>query len=297
MKELRLAAVPLFSGRDPQENLIKITRYAKEAAEKGANILLTPEASLTGYFVREKEALSIEADSQPVMSVIDLAREISLIISFGFMEIAVSLSADDGGKAAFYMTQLITDGTQTQVYRKTHLGCLERGVLSRGDELPVYETDSAVIGTHLCWESHIPDIGTVFRRKGAEIFLVPYASGMSGEDCRNVWSRHLPARAWDNGVYVVACNALRYKRPYSAAADRDPSGPQQEVIGGGCAVYDPKGILIASDFSLEEKLLICDLSPDGLQRNYPDNDMRHISYYDHRRPELYRIETEVGDII
>ena len=283
MKELRLAAVPLFSGRDPQENLIKIAHYAKEAALKGANILLTPEASLTGYFVREKEALSIEADSQPVRSVIDLARETSLIISFGFMERTVSPSADN----IFYMTQLITDGTQTQVYRKTHLGCLERGVLSRGDELPVYETDSAVIGTHLCWESHIPDIGTVFRRKGAEIFLVPYASGMSGEYCRNVWSRHLPARAWDNGVYVAACNALRYKRPYSAAADGDPSGLQQEVIGGGCAVYDPKGILIASDFSPEEKLLICDLSPAGLQRNYPDNDMRHISYFDRRRPELY----------
>ena len=281
MKQLRLAAVPLFSGRDPQENLIKITQYAKEAAGKGANILLTPEASLTGYFVREKEALSLEADSRPVRSVIDLARETSLIISFGFMERTVSPSANDGGKTAVYMTQLITDGTQTQVYRKTHLGCLERGVLSRGDELPVYETDSAVIGTHLCWESHIPDIGSVFRRKGAEIFLVPYASGMSGEYCRNVWSRHLPARAWDNGVYVAACNALRYKRPYSAA------GPQQEVIGGGCAVYDPKGLLIASDFSLEEKLLICDLSPAGLQRNYPDNDMRHISYFDRRRPELY----------
>ena len=220
MKELRLAAVPLFSGRDPQKNLMKISRYAKEAAHKGAKILLTPEASLTGYFVREKETLSIEADSQAVMSVIDLARETSLIISAGFMERTAQGSPDDTDGTAFYITQLITDGTQTQFYRKTHLGCLERGVFSLGNELPVYETDSAVIGTHLCWESHIPDIGSVFRRKGAELFLVPYASGMSGETCQNVWSRHLPARAWDNGVYVAACNALRYRRASSTAAER-----------------------------------------------------------------------------
>ncbi len=287
MKDLRLAAVPLFSGRDPQENLINISQYAREAVRKGAQLLLTPEASLTGYFTKEAGVLSIEADSQPVRSVIDLAKETGLIISCGFMEKTSARSAAENGQPAFYITQLITDGKQTQFYRKTHLGCYEGGVFGRGDELPVYESDLAVIGTHLCWESHIPDIGSVFRRKGAELFLVPYASGMSGENCRNVWSRHMPARAWDNGVYVAACNALRFRQASSTAADKGSAGPLPAVIGGGCAVYDPKGRLIASDFSYEEKLLICDLSGGELPRNYPKNDMWHISYFDRRRPELY----------
>ncbi|MBR3350009.1 MAG: hypothetical protein IKG55_08035, partial [Solobacterium sp.] len=277
-----LAAVPIFSGRDLQENLRKISRYAQEAARKGARLFLTPEASLTGYFPRETGILAIEADSKPVLSIIGLAARTGLIISCGFMERTLLQSAQGDSRTAFFLTQLITDGKQTQFYRKTHPGCLEGGVFSLGNELPVYESDAAVIGTHLCWESHIPDIGSVFRRKGAELFLVPYASGMSGEKCRNVWSRHLPARAWDNGVYVAACNALRFRQSSSLSADQE-----QAVIGGGCAIYDPKGLLIASDFSLEEKLLVCDLSPDKLQRNYPVKDMRHISYFDRRRPELY----------
>ncbi len=287
MKDLRLAAVPIFSGRNVQENLAKISQYAREAARKGACLLLTPEASLTGYFPRETGNLSIEADSEPVRSAIALAEETGLIISFGFMERAALQPEDGDSRTSFFMTQVISDGKQTQLYRKTHLGCLERGVFSPGNELPVYEAEAAVIGTHLCWESHIPDIGTVFRRKNAELFLVPYASGMSGEDCRGVWSRHLPARAWDNGVYVAACNALRFRQASLPPADRDRKDSSQAVIGGGCAVYDPKGRLIASDFSLEEKLLICDLSADELQRNYPKNDMWHISYFDRRRPELY----------
>ena len=287
MKDLRLAAVPVFSGRDVQENLRKISRYAQEAARNGALLLLTPEASLTGYFPRETGTLAIEADSMPVRSVIDLAARTGLIISCGFMERTLLQSAPGDCRTAFFLTQLITDGKQTQFYRKTHPGCLEGGVFSFGNELPVFESDAAVIGTHLCWESHIPDIGSVFRRKGAELFLVPYASGMSGEKCRNVWSRHLPARAWDNGVYVAACNALRFRQASLPEADRALNAPSQAVIGGGCAVYDPKGLLIASDFSLEEKLLVCDLSPDELQRNYPKKDMRHISYFDRRRPELY----------
>jgi len=66
------------------------------------------------------------------------------------------------------------------------------------------------------------------------------------------------------------------------------SGSENTIIGGGCAVYDPKGSLIASNFGTEETLLICEL-PADLPRKYPEGDMGHISYYDRRRPELYHL--------
>ena len=312
MDPVRLCAVPLLSEEDCHINLSKITAYAEEASSGGAGLLLFPEAALTGYCPSKAADHSLTADSQPVKAIVELAERTGLVISCGFMErIAKPFSADPSSvksasakpfspgltahspkESSFCLTQLITDGTHTQFYRKTHLGYREKTIFTSGDDLPVFISDKAVIGTHLCWESHIPEIAGVFRGKGAEIILIPYASGMSGDICRDVWSRHLPARASDNGVYVAACNALALRKELHSGTDPflpaiADNSVKEALVGGGCAVYDPKGRLIASDFSREEKLLTCELEAD-LPRDHPEGDMAHISYFDRRRPELYR---------
>ena len=265
MKEITCAACPFFADVDLTLNRSRLFAYMEEAARNGAGLLLFPEASLTGYSPERAADLAIKRDHPALTSLADKAGELSLILSVGFMEIDVC--------EALYLTQMITDGTKKQFYRKTHLGCRERQVFAAGDELPVFAADPVVIGTHLCWESHIPEISTVFRAKGAELLLIPYASGLTKDTCRDVWLRHMPARASDNGCYVIACNALHKK-------EDGRSG------GGGCAFFDPKGRLIASHFEADETLLICELEPD-LPRDHPDGDMGRISYYDRRRPELY----------
>ena len=297
MREITGAACPFLSGDDIRLNAERLTAYMEEAARNGAGLIVFPEASLTGYAPDKATDLAIRADTPVLEDLAGRAGKLGLILSVGFME-----RADEG---RFYLTQMITDGAARQFYRKTHLGCREREVFAAGDELPVFTAQGAqrsmasvatvlptdtedsgaasgsttnaslIIGTHLCWESHIPEISTVFRAKGAELLLIPYASGLTGQTCRDVWNRHMPARASDNGCYVIACNALHKK------ADG-------RFGGGGSAVYDHKGRLIASHFEADETLLICELKAD-LPRDHADGDMGHISYFDRRRPELYRI--------
>ena len=115
-------------------------------------------------------------------------------------------------------------------------GFREKAVFTPGDEFPV-TAGSIKAGMQLCWESHIPEISGLERGRGAELLLVPYASAMSGARCEENWSVHLPARASDNGAFLLACNLL-----FPPKAEGAPP------TGGGLAAYDPKGRRIAAYF-------------------------------------------------
>ncbi|MBO4353033.1 MAG: hypothetical protein J5818_06025, partial [Eggerthellaceae bacterium] len=148
---------------------------------------------------------------------------------------------------------------------KTHLGPHERDAFQPGDQLVVNDMAGARVGVQLCWEGHIPQIAATLRARGAEVIAAPFASGVGGERRLESWSRFLPARAGDNGVYVVACNALP---------------------AGGIAVYGPKGELVTSYAGDDEVLITCELD-SVLPRNDPEQPMGSLSYFDYQRPELY----------
>jgi predicted amidohydrolase len=77
----------------------------------------------------------------------------------------------------------------------------------------------------------------------------------------------------DNGLFVVACNALR-------------RGLNGSVQGGGMVAYGPDGQLLASCSSADERMLLVEIG-GTLPRETPDTGMHGVSYFDRRRPELY----------
>ena len=264
MEKLKLAAASIM----PSSGAEKITAFMREAAEAGASLILFPECSLTGYEPDRAAELSVVPDDcESAESVRKTAEELGIAVCFGYME-------RSGDK--LYITQELYSGSGAVRYRKTHLGNHEKDIFSAGNSFPVAEIDvngePVRIGMQLCWESHIPEISGTYRENGAEILLVPYASGMSGERCRENWMVHLPARASDNGCFVAACNLL---------LERGDS-----VKGGGAAVWDPKGKVIAEDFSSGESMIYAEIGGQ-LPRELPDGDMHNISYFDRVRRELF----------
>jgi N-carbamoylputrescine amidase len=109
--------------------------------------------------------------------------------------------------------------------------------------------------------------------QGADVLFFPHASprGTPTEKLHS-WMRHLTARAFDNGVFVVACNQ---------AGDNGEglSFPAVAVMIG------PSGDLLAQDTSGREGLLVADLDASRLD-HVRSHRMRH--FLPHRRPELYR---------
>jgi beta-ureidopropionase len=94
------------------------------------------------------------------------------------------------------------------VYRKTHLFPTERlsgeGWSTPGTEAPVFETELGTIGMIICYDGDFPELARVLAIKGAEVIVRPAALLRSFE----IWEMTNRARAYDNHVYMVACNAL-----------------------------------------------------------------------------------------
>jgi len=263
MRTITIALAQFLPGGDPEGNAVAICRFLRDAAARGAELALFPECCLTGYSVPRAAALAVGRASGPVRAVEGECRASGITACFGYIE------RTDAG---LYITQELFDGGKATIYRKTHLGSREEAVFRAGDEFPVAEKPLK-IGMQLCWESHIPEISALERSRGAELLLAPYASAMSGEQCRKRWAVHLPARASDNGAFVAACNL-----PFPA----EDGGRR----GGGMTVFDPKGECIASCYGTEDQMLLCTLS-GPLPRELPPGDMHAISYFDRKRTELF----------
>lgn len=267
MKNLKLAMVQMRSVVGSiDENFENMKKFIDTAVKKKANIICFPEASLTGYSTSYTESDTLPLDCSYINELKNISLAENITIVFGFMERSA---------LSIYMTQAVVCPGEIMLYRKTHLGSREEGRFTRGNEIPVIASDKVVLGVHLCWESHIPDISTVLRNKGAELILVPHASNLSGSKRKEAWMKYLVARAYDNSVYVAACNSLG-------------DNGRGSVFGGGILVLDRKGNILCEDFEGKESIVFVDLKA----YSHTDNEgsrMSDVRYFKRRRPELYRL--------
>lgn len=273
MKKTKIALVQMESlvGKR-QLNLEKIEYYIKESYKNKVDIICFPEAAIDGY---SKEVHP--AENEEVLELQKLfntwAREYSITILVGFIE------GNFTDKP--YISYLIaTPDGKIDFYRKSHLGKSEIEHFSSGNELPVFKTPTSTIGIQICWETHFPEISRVMALKGVDIIFTPFASPVRTGDRRDIWLKYLPARAYDNTVFIAACNLIGING-------------KGTTYGGGLMVLDPKGNLIKEDFNEEESILFVELDPELINniRRQDNNSMKFRYYMNHRRPELYR---EIG---
>ena len=239
---------------------------AMESVVRGmtdVDLFLFPELCLTGYAMPESRFHGMNDDSYAVMDLIDLTSENGTILCFGYVDI-------EG-----HIRQVVAEnGYLLGGYNKTHLGVRESEVMTPGDSLDPIHTSKADIGIQICWESHFPEISTTYALKGADILLMPHASGLGGERRRSTWNRIIPARAYDNTVFAVACNAM---------GDNGVG----TVFGGGSCIVDPRGRIIGEDYS--GGMTICDVDDSEMMRirNHEGESMSNLYFLDKRHPELY----------
>lgn len=259
MKDLRVAMVQMHSVLgDLKLNSDRIIKFIDDAVAAKADIVCFPEASLTGYTAADPSDYCVDSEDSAVMRIAEASKASGAVVSFGFIE------------KGPYITQMTVCGDSRSLYRKTHLGVRERRSFLQGNEIPVFASPKAVIGVHLCWESHMPEVSTTLRNKGAEVILNPHSAWTETRRRREVWMKYLPARAYDNGVYFCACNALQ--------------GDGTKC--GGAMVFDRMGDIIAEDFGGKESILYADLIAEPAPGAYPDK-MSEAEYFLRRRPDIY----------
>jgi len=275
MKDTRIALVQMQAETgNVQGNLEKIAGFVAAAADKKVHFICFPELCITGY-TNKKGLLKPEPVPGPSAEYLsELARRYQMVVMAGIPEASPVDRPFISQLAAF------PDG-KVGVYRKTHLGKSETAAFSPGDEIPVFTGETARFGIGICWDMHFPELCTMLALEGAEIIFAPHASPRVMGNRRESWLKYLTARAYDNGVYVAACNLV------------GSDGGDKEFCGGAL-VLDPRGNIVAESFSGKEDLLVADLDPDPVNnmRQKERKVMSDSLYLDFRRPELYHKLTE-----
>jgi N-carbamoylputrescine amidase len=177
--------------------------------------------------------------------------------------------------AGIGITQVVVaPGGDIGAYCKAHLSQGERQFFLAGDQVPIFSAGGTRFGVQLCYDAHFPELSTLQALKGAEVLFMPHASPPpeSPEQKRVRWMRYLAARAYDNSVYVVACN-------------QTGDGGAGISFSGVALILDPRGEILGDTSGDEERMLIADLKADALVKT---RSARMGFFLAQRRPDLYK---------
>ena len=267
MKDIRIAAVVCNApATATRHNLDNMVQWVAAAQKEGAAVVCFPEMNVTGYSSLEIIKEAAEPVPGPVTDeLLQLAATEQIIILAGI--------AERGAEGRIFASHLVVkpDGS-ISVYRKLHIAPPEQSVFTAGDTLPLFEAQGVTFGIQLCYDAHFPELATYMATQGADLIFMPHASPRGNpEEKYRSWRRHLPARAYDNSLFIVACNQ-------TGKNHRGLEFPGIAVIIG------PSGEVINKDLSGREGIIIADLKAKDLNR-VRNHRMRY--FLPHRRPELY----------
>jgi len=299
MRDIRVAAVQFqHAPGDKAANLAKIAALARQAAAVEAEIVVFPECSVSGYWHLRKlchEELTELAEPLPggpaAEQLRQMSRELRVTIGAGLVE------RDAAGRLYNSFFVAMPDGTWAS-HRKLHVFVSE--YLTPGDRYTVFDTPHGCrVGVLICYDNNLIENARLTALVGAEILLAPHQTGgcRSGSPCAMgpidvaLWQdrqqnpellraefqgdkgrgwllRWLPARAHDNGMFLIFANGI--------GQDDD------EVRTGNAMVIDCYGRILAESRAIEDDVVIADLQASLRERS------TGVRWIKARRPELYQ---------
>jgi nitrilase len=279
---------------DVQRTLTKMLDLTADAARRGAQLVVFPEAFLSGYpkglgfgarmGMRSPEGReefriyydsAVEVPGPQTQAIGDAARDHQVYLVLGVIE-------RQGG--TLYCTVLFfgPDGQLLGKHRKLVPTALERLVWGQGDgsTLTVLDTTIGKLGAVICWENYMPLLRMSMYGKGIQLYCAPTV------DDRETWLPTMRHIALEGRCFVLsACQYLR--RVDCPATYGCPQGdePQTVLIRGGSCVVAPLGQVLAGPNYEGECILTADLDLDEIARGKFDLDV--TGHY--ARPDVFRL--------
>jgi len=255
---------------ETERNLQKITHMAEVAQKQQISLLCFPECALDGYSPQDASDIGDQLKSPRIRQLRECSQDLGITLMVGFVEHSTDLPKP-------YISHVIlSPGEEPSVYRKVHLGRSELDYFTPGDCFPIFSAHGTTFAVGICWDWHFPETAAIYSLKGAEVLFAPHASPMIAGDRKEIWLRYLGARAYDNSVYLGACNLVG-------------SNGKAKQFSGGALIIGPKGELCSQSNMGEEGLLATTLSAEriNLIRSPERASMRDSFFLADRRKELY----------
>lgn len=215
MTTVTVAASQMACSWNFDENIARAEQLVREAAGKGAQIILIQELFAAPYFCIDQSpehfALAQEVENSELIRHFQaLAKELAVVLPLSFFERAGT---------AFYNSLVVidADGSVLDLYRKTHIpngpGYQEKQFFTPGDTgFKVWQTRYAKIGVAICWDQWFPETARSLSLMGAELIFFPTAIGTEPQDAsidsQPHWTRTQQGHAAANLVPVIASNRI-----------------------------------------------------------------------------------------
>ncbi|GLK51910.1 N-carbamoylputrescine amidase [Maricaulis virginensis] len=274
-RTISVAALQAAFGEDMDANIATVKALVREAAGRGAQVVLPPELFQGPYFCKVQDerffATAWPAMEHPcVTALAPLAAELGVVIP-------VSIYERDGPHYYNSLVMLDADGKALGIYRKSHIpdgpGYMEKFYFRPGDTgFKVWDTKAGKIGVGICWDQWFPEAARCMTMLGAEVLLYPTAIGSEPHDdsldTAIRWQRAMQGHAVSNVIPVIAANRIGNEDGqvfYGSSFVTDHTGEKLEELG-----RNESGV-VAATYDL-----------DFLQRH-----RAAWGFFRDRRPDLY----------
>jgi predicted amidohydrolase len=257
-----------------------------DAGRQHVQLLTFSELFLAPFFpnrLQERfERYFMRVDDPAVTRLRDHARE------FGM---ALVLPLAEHAHAGYFNAALVFDplGRQVGHYRKTHIpayfpaegpggtGSYEKFYFTPGATLDVVDVAGTRIGIQICNDRLYPEASRVLAMKGAQVLVMPICFSTYADPAHraSIWEVPLRARAYENGVFVLACNRVGIE------------GPRHHL--GRSMIVDPRGSIVCEAGSAQPELLVASVDLDQV-----DAARTRFPWWRDRRPDLYGPLVDVG---
>lgn len=303
MSSFRVASVQFqHLANDKPHNIKVMARFIERAQANATQLLAFPEMCITGYWhVPELDRAGLDALAESVSDGPSSTWLRAEAVRTGMMIGAGLLERADDGRLFNAYVMAMPDGTQ-HVHRKLH--AFEHAEISSGDSYTVFDTPFGIrVGMLICWDNNLVENVRATALLGADVLVAPHQTGgcnsrspfamglidpalwrnrdanpdaieaeFRGPKGREWLLRWLPARAHDNGMFLVFSNGVG-----------EDNG---EVRTGNAMIIDPYGRIISETSVAADAMVTADLDPDLLPLATGRRWIRG------RRPELYGLLTQ-----
>ena len=277
--KITLAVLQSALTDDAAANIKRVSELVREAAAKGADVIVPSELFEGHYFCTSQEEENFKRaypwrESPAVKAMAKLAAELNVVIPVSIFEKA--------GPAYFNTVVMIdADGSLMGIYRKSHIpdgpGYQEKYYFRPGDTgFKTWRTQRGHIGVGICWDQWYPETARAMALAGAEVLFYPTAIGSepydTALDTHLQWQRAMQGHAVSNAIPIVAANRIGLE---------DNDGVQQQFYGHSF-IADHRGDLVSELGRGDEGVLVHTFDLDLIASYRAD-----WGFFRDRRTDLY----------
>ena len=265
----------MLVSENKEQNIIKAEKMINDVAVQGADLVVLPEMFNCPY---DNGYFSSYAETYPSGKTIKMMSRVAK--EKGIYLIGGSIPEIDG-EGNIYNTSFSFDdkGELIGRHRKIHLfdidvkdgiRFMESDVLSRGEELTIFDTKYGKVGVVICYDIRFPELIRLMVLKGVRVIVVPAAFNMTTGPAH--WENLFKVRALDNQVFVIG-----------AAPARDKNASY--ISYGNSIITNPWGEIV-NKLDERENVLV-----EELQLNKIDEIREQLPLLKHMRNDLYKLSS------